>query len=156
MYDGSNLDRVAALEPEYRLLWSGIHRHLRRSAKRCSPATHASSRPSAPRILDARRRSVGELPAVSAPDDWFALTTRLRVVLEDPRQLLSGAVTDYASQQLVDARQRPAPGSRCPAWTASRTPGLRPPKRLRAGSADQATAMSTEHAHRTSGGPRRD
>ena len=39
---------------------------------------------------------------MSGPDDWFAMTSRLRVVLEDPRQLLSGAVTDYAAQQLVD------------------------------------------------------
>ena len=35
------------------------------------------------------------------------MVTRLRVVLEDPRQLLSGAVTDYASQQLVDHDNRP-------------------------------------------------
>jgi hypothetical protein len=36
------------------------------------------------------------------------MTTRLRVVLEDPRQLLSGAVTDYASKQLVDNANRPS------------------------------------------------
>ena len=45
--------------------------------------------------------SVAAKPAVSGPDDWFALVTRLRVVMEDPRQLLSGAVTDYASSELV-------------------------------------------------------
>jgi hypothetical protein len=42
------------------------------------------------------------MPAIAGPDDWFAMTSRLRVVLEDPRQLLSGAVTDYAAQQLVE------------------------------------------------------
>ena len=42
--------------------------------------------------------TVGELPAIAGPDDWFAMTSRLRVVLEDPRQLLSGAVTDYAGR----------------------------------------------------------
>lgn len=41
------------------------------------------------------------MPAIGSPGDWQALTTRLRVVLEDPRQLLSSAVTDYASQQLI-------------------------------------------------------
>ena len=48
------------------------------------------------------------MPTISRPDDWLALTTRLRVVLEDPRQLLSGAVTDYASRQLVDNGNRPS------------------------------------------------
>jgi hypothetical protein len=28
------------------------------------------------------------------------MTTRLRLVMEDPRQLLSGCVTDYAVEQL--------------------------------------------------------
>ncbi len=42
------------------------------------------------------------MPVITSADDWFALTTRLRVVLEDPRQLLSGAVTDYVSAQLVE------------------------------------------------------
>lgn len=44
---------------------------------------------------------VSQKPRISSPDDWFGLITRLRFVLEDPRQMLSGAVTDYASDQLV-------------------------------------------------------
>ncbi|KAJ2981770.1 hypothetical protein NQ176_g1823 [Zarea fungicola] len=44
--------------------------------------------------------SVSELPKISKPDDWLAMNTRLRVVLEDSRQLLSGCVTDYAAEQL--------------------------------------------------------
>lgn len=51
-------------------------------------------------VIDAGTESVGEMPAISGPDDWLALNTRLRVVLEDPRQLLSGCVTDYAADQL--------------------------------------------------------
>ena len=50
--------------------------------------------------IDANTRSVSEMPAVSGPDDWLALNTRLRVLLEDPRQLLSGCVTDLAVEQL--------------------------------------------------------
>jgi hypothetical protein len=45
--------------------------------------------------------SVGGKPVVQGPDDWLALVTRLRVVMEDPTQLLSGAVTDYAGAELV-------------------------------------------------------
>jgi pimeloyl-ACP methyl ester carboxylesterase len=43
---------------------------------------------------------VSELPKISTPDDWFSMNTRMRVVLEDARQLLSGCVTDYAAEQL--------------------------------------------------------
>ncbi|WP_431511279.1 DUF5624 domain-containing protein [Variovorax sp. DAIF25] len=60
-----------------------------------------------PRI-DARTESVGEMPAIASPDDWFALNTRLRVVLEDPRQLLSGCVVDYAVDQLRANGNEPA------------------------------------------------
>lgn len=60
-------------------------------------AAAGQSRP----VLDAHTLEVSEMPAIGGPDDWRALNTRLRVVLEDPRQLLSGCVTDYAVDQLV-------------------------------------------------------
>lgn len=43
---------------------------------------------------------VSEMPRIRDPNDWLTLTTRMRVVLEDARQLLSGCVTDYAAEQL--------------------------------------------------------
>lgn len=102
MFDGSNLDEVAALEPDYRRMWSAIKAtcdlggQMFAGYPRFEPVTrHRVS-------LDRDARSVSGLPTVSGPTDWYALTTRLRVVLEDPRQLLSGAVTDFASQQLVE------------------------------------------------------
>ena len=52
------------------------------------------------------------MPAIAGPDDWFAMISRLRVVLEDPRQLLSGAVTDYAAQQLVEHDNDPVEAHR--------------------------------------------
>jgi hypothetical protein len=58
--------------------------------------------PSAERpVIGPGTASVEAKPALKGPDDWFALVTRLRVVMEDPRQLLSGAVTDYVSSELV-------------------------------------------------------
>ena len=59
-------------------------------------------------VLDANTRAVAEMPAIAGPDDWRALNTRLRVVLEDPRQLLSGCVTDYAVEQLQAHGNDPA------------------------------------------------
>jgi hypothetical protein len=102
MFDGSNLDAVCALENDYREMWASLAAISQLGARmfdqypRFRPASTDS------RHVGPDSRWVHEKPAIRGPEDWFALTTRLRVVMEDPRQLLSGAVTDYASQQLVD------------------------------------------------------
>jgi hypothetical protein len=62
----------------------------------------------APPVMTADTTEVSEMPAIESPTDWRALTTRLRVVLEDPRQLLSGCVTDYAVKQLTEHDNDPA------------------------------------------------
>ena len=51
--------------------------------------------------------TVTEMPPISGPDDWKAMVTRLRVVMEDPRQLLSDAVSDYAAAQLAMSSNDP-------------------------------------------------
>lgn len=51
--------------------------------------------------------TVSEMPAIRSNDDWLSLVTRLRVVLEDPRQLLSNCVADYAVAQLRAQGNRP-------------------------------------------------
>lgn len=43
---------------------------------------------------------VTEMPEIRDPNDWLTFNTRMRLVLEDARQLLSGCVTDYAAEQL--------------------------------------------------------
>jgi len=65
--------------------------------------------------VTADTRLVGEMPSVADADDWLSMVTRLRMVLEDPRQLLSGAVGDFAARNLVDADNDPR---------AVRVPGL--------------------------------
>jgi hypothetical protein len=92
-FDGVDVSAAMGLEDDYRRLWSSIIATIDLGEvmfagyPRFEPGASADARSTTPRI--------------SAPDDWAALTTRLRLVLEDPRQLLSGAVTDYAAQQLV-------------------------------------------------------
>ena len=89
---------IGAEEREYRQLWASV-----RATSELGEEMFAGY----PRYVPAATGNViasgtvGGLPEIAGPDDWHALTTRLRVVLEDPRQLLSGAVTDYASRQLV-------------------------------------------------------
>ena len=60
-----------------------------------------AARSAEPPTIGPGTASVTAKPALKSPGDWFALVTRLRVVMEDPAQLLSGAVTDYASSELV-------------------------------------------------------
>jgi hypothetical protein len=43
---------------------------------------------------------LAEMPAIKGADDMRAMVTHLRLVQEDPRELLSRCVTDYAAEQL--------------------------------------------------------
>jgi hypothetical protein len=58
-------------------------------------------------VLQPGTSEVSDMPAIAGPDDWHALNTRLRVILEDPRQLLAGCVTDYAADLLEAAGNDP-------------------------------------------------
>ncbi|MCW2757506.1 MAG: hypothetical protein JWO46_1252 [Nocardioidaceae bacterium] len=96
-FDGADLSAAAGLEDDYRRLWSSVLATCDLGALMF--AGYPGFEPAKPG---------GTAPRITAPDDWTALTTRLRLVLEDPRQLLSGAVTDYAAQQLVAAGNDPS------------------------------------------------
>jgi Domain of unknown function (DUF5624) len=54
-----------------------------------------------PDVSDPTVTEVSEMPVIHSADDMRAMVTRLRVVLEDPRQLLSGCVTDFAVASLA-------------------------------------------------------
>jgi hypothetical protein len=107
MFDGANLDAVRTLEPVYREMWSSLAAISELGARMFDQ--YPGFRPEGidRRHVDSDSRWVHQKPAIRGAEDWFALTTRLRVVMEDPRQLLSGAVTDYASQQLIDHGNEP-------------------------------------------------
>lgn len=102
MYDGLDSAAVSALEADYRRLWAGVRETCALGEQMF--AGYASFEPSRPgrRVITPDTETISEMPAVTGPGDWFAMTSRLRLVLEDPRQLLSGAITDYAAQELVD------------------------------------------------------
>lgn len=97
-----NLEEVSAQEESVRKLWwytramSDLAPMMYEGYPRFSPG--AASRPT----LGPDTKEVAEMPAIEGPDDWRALNTRMRVILEDPRQLLAGCVVDYA----VDLLQR--------------------------------------------------
>lgn len=51
--------------------------------------------------LEPDSRFLSESPRIRAVDDWQTMFARLRLSLEDPRQLLAAGVTDYIAEQLV-------------------------------------------------------
>ena len=52
-------------------------------------------------------RFVTELPRIHGSDDWRTMFTRLRLSLEDPRQLLAAGVTDFVAECLLAAGNDP-------------------------------------------------
>ena len=50
---------------------------------------------------------VSEFPPIRHERDWDTMITRLRLTLEDPRQLLAAGVTDFVTQRLVAAGNDP-------------------------------------------------
>jgi hypothetical protein len=115
LVEGTDLDAVVALEHEYRRLFASLRAMSDLGGRMFDAYPRYAPLPRGSVHARPGTASVSELPVVTGPDDWFALTTRLRVVLEDPRQLLSGAVTDVAAAQLVEHANKP---------DAVRVPGL--------------------------------
>lgn len=107
MYDGRGTEAVQDLEQDYRRMWSSLTATSDLGELMFAGYPRFAPRPRDLGELTPGTRSVHQMPAISGPTDWLAMTTRLRVVMEDPRQLLSGAVTDYASSQLVQHANRP-------------------------------------------------
>jgi hypothetical protein len=92
---------AAALEAGYRRLWAGLRVTSELAGGMFDGYPRFAAPSTEPPAIGPGTASVAAKPALKGADDWFALVTRLRVVMEDPAQLLSGAVTDYASSELV-------------------------------------------------------
>ncbi len=107
-FDGTTVDAVEALEQEYRALWSGLLATTELGEPMFSGYPGFAPRPREDIQAVPGATTVTDMPLITSARDWFALTTRLRVVLEDPRQLLSGAVTDFASKQLIEHDNDPS------------------------------------------------
>ena len=102
-YDPAEADSspAKALEAGYRRLWTGLRATSDLAGGMFEGYPRFAALPAQQPAVGPDTASVHAKPALKGPDDWLALVTRLRVVMEDPTQLLSGAVTDYASSELV-------------------------------------------------------
>ena len=98
---GKDTSPAGELEAGYRRLWAGLHATSELAAGMFAGYPRFAPPAAGQVTIGPGTASVGAKPALSGPGDWLGLVTRLRVVMEDPTQLLSGAVTDYASAELV-------------------------------------------------------
>ena len=82
--------------------------------------------PAAPTVDAKGTRVLHEMPALRSPDDRFTAITRLRMVMEDPGQLLANSVASYIVDQLCECGNRPEkvfiPGFTNVAYPARRSP----------------------------------
>lgn len=98
--EGSNNADLKQYEAAFRSVWNrtyatvGLGETMFAEYPRYTP--QLGNRP----IVTQFTRELSEMPRIRGPNDWLTLTTRMKLVLEDARQLLSGCVTDYAAEQL--------------------------------------------------------
>jgi hypothetical protein len=109
-YDPAAADASRAwdLEPGYRRLWAALRATSDLAGGMFEGYPRFAALATERVTIGPGTASVHAKPALKGPDDWLALVTRLRVVMEDPTQLLSGAVTDYASSELVAHANAPS------------------------------------------------
>jgi hypothetical protein len=107
--DMHNEEQLRNLNAEFRQLWNSTRAtvELARSMFEGFPAFETTVRP-APTVDAAGNRIVHEMPPLRSPDDRFTAITRLRLVMEDPGQLLANSVASYIIDQLFEHGNRPA------------------------------------------------
>ncbi|HEX4359215.1 MAG TPA: DUF5624 domain-containing protein [Pseudonocardia sp.] len=103
-----DLSEVKALEPALRGLWNGVWATVELGAVMFDGYPGFTPGGADQPDLDTGLTEVAEMPLIHSADDMLAMVTRLRVVLEDPRQLLSGCVVDFAVEQLAANNNDPA------------------------------------------------
>jgi Domain of unknown function (DUF5624) len=105
--DPVDMDAVRAMEDPLRFIWcytraiSELGETMFAGFPRYAPGSYQAP------VLDDSTTELSEMPNIKGPDDMRSMTTRLRLVMEDPRQLLSGSVTDFAAEQLRENDNNP-------------------------------------------------
>jgi hypothetical protein len=107
--DMHNEEQLRKLNAEFRQIWNSTRAtvELARSMFDGFPAFETTVR-SVPTVDAAGNMIVHEMPPLRSPDDRFTAITRLRLVMEDPGQLLANSVASYIIDQLFEHGNRPA------------------------------------------------
>jgi hypothetical protein len=106
MHDDEQLRKLNA---EFREIWTSTRAtvEMARGMFEGFPAFEATVRP-APTVDAAGNMIIHEMPPLRSPDDRFTAITRLRLVMEDPGQLLANSVASFIIDQLFEHGNRPA------------------------------------------------
>jgi hypothetical protein len=103
--DEAHLQKLAA---EFRDIWTNTRASI--DLARCMfegyPA-YAGVKAVEEPVLSGGDRSMSEMPALRSPDDRYTAIARLRLVMEDPRQLLANSVATYIADQLCASGNDP-------------------------------------------------
>ncbi|MEA3142554.1 MAG: hypothetical protein QOK23_4723 [Gammaproteobacteria bacterium] len=104
--DDAHLQRLSS---DFRDIWTNTRAsiELARSMFQGYPAYDGSA-VVVPTALEIGSRSMNEMPALRSPDDRYTAIARLRLVMEDPRQLLANSVASYVIDQLCAADNDPS------------------------------------------------
>lgn len=100
LQDASDIDSLRKYGAQARTLWNKLHAIGQLGETMFSGYARYRPQLNNRSVIDDNTTEVAEMPRIRGPDDWLSLSTRMRLVLEDARQLLSGCVTDYAAEQL--------------------------------------------------------
>jgi hypothetical protein len=99
---------LATLESQFRRIWLQtrasveLGRLMFDGYPAYRPALHEAP------IVDDATETIDGMPQVRSPDDRRAIMTRLRLVMEDPGQLISNAAAQYVTDQLAANGNDPA------------------------------------------------
>jgi hypothetical protein len=104
---GAEDDHWRQLEEQYRTLWFNTHVNVELAGRMFDGYPPYRFTPPQGQAVDRKTKAIHELPAVTSAKDMFALVSRLRFVLEDPRQLISNCVADFMIDQLCANDGRP-------------------------------------------------
>jgi hypothetical protein len=126
--DMQNEDQLRNLCAEFLEIWNNTRASIDLSRSMFEGYPSFKAKVSRPPTIDAGAATViDEMPTLRSPDDRFTAITRLRLAMEDPRQLLANSVASYIIDQLCDCGNRPEkvfiPGFTNITYPARPTPG---------------------------------
>lgn len=93
---------LAELEARYRAMWTRTRVTAEIGGKMFEGFPGFVPEIQAAPIMTTQTRTLSEMPRLRYPDDRLTAIARLRLVMEDPRQLLSNSVSEFIIDELCD------------------------------------------------------
>jgi hypothetical protein len=105
--DLADPERARRAERAFREIWMHLWGGIEMSRLMFAGFPSFSAAVQDPPVIEAGTKSLRDMPRLRTPDDRFTAITRLRLVMEDPRQLLSNCVAHFVIDQLCENGVQP-------------------------------------------------